>query len=132
MNQVTQVQLEQKGPGWYEARFRPVDPGVYLVRARSGSQIVSAGYVHNPSTEVATGQVNEPLLRQVCEITGGTYFASAEEAPILTGTDVARYVELWPYLMLLFVFVFLADLCVRRWENVLGIADHLWSPFRRT
>lgn len=123
------LSLEQEGPGWYGGRFRPTDPGVYLVRARSGSQMVSAGHVHNPSTEVATGQINDGLLREACKITGGTYLETADAPLVLTGQDVARYVELWPWLMLAFLAVFLIDLAIRRWENVLGVVD-LFKPRR--
>jgi len=128
---VATLELEQEGPGWYVSQFRPVESGVYLVRARAGSRIVSAGYVHQPSGEVATGRVDEALLRRVCEITGGRYLESADEALELTGTDVARYVELWPYLMMAFLFVFLLDLFIRRWENVMGIGDQVMPLFRR-
>lgn len=131
MKTVATLTLEQEGPGWYSSQFRPADPGVYLVRARSGSQIVSAGYVHNPSEEVATGRVDEALLRQVCEITGGTYLESADQPLELTGTDVARYVELWPYLMMAFLAVFLLDLFIRRWENVMGVGDQVMRLFGR-
>lgn len=131
MKTVATLPLDQKGPGWYADSFRPEEPGVYLVRARSGSQIVSAGYVHNPSSEVATGQVDEELLRKVTEITGGTYLESPDQKLELTGTDVSRYVELWPYLMMAFVVVFLADLIVRRWENVLGVGEQFGRIFGR-
>ena len=123
MRAVETVALDQEGPGWYEGNFRPTDPGVYLVRARSGAQIVSAGHVHNPSGEVASGRVNEELLKKACEITGGTYLDSVDETFELTGTDVSRYVELWPYLLIAFLALFLIDLCIRRWENVLGVLD---------
>lgn len=129
MKTIATLTLEQEGPGWYGSSFRPSDPGVYLVRARSGSQMVSAGHVHNPSTEVATGQVDDVLLKEACKITGGTYLEKADAPLELTGEDVARYVELWPWLMLAFLAVFLLDLAIRRWENVLGVVD-LFKPRR--
>lgn len=125
------IPIDQEGPGWYEASFRPVDPGVYLVRARSGSQLVSAGYVHNPSSEVATGRVDEELLREVCKMTGGTFLDSPYAKLELTGTNVAKYYELWPLLMKLFLALFLVDLCVRRWENVMGVGDQFKRLFGR-
>ena len=125
------IPVDQEGPGWYEASFRPVDPGVYLVRARSGSQLVSAGYVHNPSSEVATGRVDEELLREVCKMTGGTFLDSPYAKLELTGTNVAKYYELWPLLMKLFLALFLVDLCVRRWENVMGVGDQFKRLFGR-
>jgi uncharacterized membrane protein len=123
MKTVATLALSQEGPGWYESRFRPSDPGVYLVRARSGAQMVSAGHVYNPSGEVATGRVDDALLREVCRITGGTYLENAGDPLELSGENVSRYVELWPYLMLAFLALFLLDLVVRRWENVLGVFD---------
>jgi len=132
MKEFSTVSLDQEGPGWYEASFRPVDPGVYLVRARSGSQLVSAGYVHNPSSEVATGRVDEELLREVCEMTGGTYLDTPYAKLELTGTNVAKYYELWPLLTKLFLALFLIDLCVRRWENVMGVTDQFGRLFRRS
>jgi uncharacterized membrane protein len=129
MKTIATLTLEQEGPGWYGSSFRPSDPGVYLVRARSGSQMVSAGHVHNPSTEVATGKIDDALLKEACAITGGTYLENADAPLELTGEDVARYVELWPWLMLAFLVVFLLDLAIRRWENVLGVVD-LFKPRR--
>lgn len=131
MKAVSTINLDQEGPGLYASEFRPGEPGVYLVRARSGSQLVSAGYVHNPSAEVATGQVNEELLRQVSKITGGTFLESPESKLELTGTDVSRYEELWPWLLMAFVAVFLLDLLVRRWENALGIGEQIGKVFGR-
>jgi hypothetical protein len=84
---------------------------------------VSAGHVYNPSGEVATGRVDDALLREVCRITGGTYLENAGDPLELSGENVSRYVELWPYLMLAFLALFLLDLVVRRWENVLGVFD---------
>ncbi len=129
MTTIATLTLGQEGPGWYGSRFRPTDPGVYLVRARSESQMVSAGHVHNPSTEVATGRIDDALLKEACKITGGTYLENADSPLELTGQDVARYVELWPWLMLAFLAVFLIDLAIRRWENVLGVVD-LFKPRR--
>ena len=90
---------------------------------------MSAGYVHNPGSEVATGRVDEELLRKVCEITGGTYLESPDQELELTGTDVSRYVELWPWLMMAFIGIFLIDLLVRRWENVLGVGEQVSHLF---
>ena len=121
--------LEQEGPGLYVASFRPTDAGVYLVRARSGAQMVSAGHVHNPSGEVATGQINEGTLREAAEITGGTYLASSDEKLELTGSDVSRYVELWPLFLKLFIALFFIDVAIRRWENLLGLWEQVTGLF---
>lgn len=125
--------LEQEGPGLYSAQFSPGDPGVYLVRARSGAQMVSAGYVHNPSAEVATGQISEGTLREAAEITGGTFLDSPDQDLTLTGSNVSRYVELRPLFLKLFLILLLADIAIRRWENLLGLKDQVfgWLGRRR-
>lgn len=123
MKSIETLPLPQEGPGRYASIFRPGAAGVYLVRARHGSQLVSAGYVHNPSTEIATGQIDEALLREACGIAGGSYLDSAASPLDLKGDYVARYEELWPWLMQVFLGLFLIDLMIRRWENVLGVID---------
>jgi Ca-activated chloride channel family protein len=132
MRPVATIPLPQEGPGWYEGRFRPTEAGVYLIRARAGSQVASAGHVHNPTTETATGRINDALLRRACEITGGTYLEDADAVPQLEGTDVARQVELWPYLLMAFLALLLVDLVIRRWENLLGVIDHVRRLAGRT
>ncbi|MDC0312037.1 VWA domain-containing protein [bacterium] len=121
--------LDQEGPGLYGGSFRPTDPGVFLVRASSGARMVSAGHVHNPSAEAATGQVNEELLRKVCEMTGGTYLENADQKLELTGSNVSRYVELWPFLLFAFLALFVVDLLIRRWENLLGLFEQVGGIF---
>lgn len=131
MAEFAALDLEQEGPGWYEGAFRPAEPGVYLVRARSGSQIVSAGHVHNPSGEVATGRIDEGLLKNASGIAGGVYLEDADQILALEGTDVSRYAELWPFFLLAFLGFWLADLVVRRWENALGVIETIGSFFLR-
>lgn len=131
METIQTLDLDQVGPGLYRAEFRPVDPGVYLVRSRAGSQIVSAGHVYNPSSEVATGKIDEALLREVGEITGGIFLESPDAPLELVGRDVSRHREFWPLLLLLFLAFFLVDVILRRWENVLGVGEQVQRLFSR-
>ena len=125
MRLISTARLAQEGSGLYATRFRPDAAGVYLVRARAGSQMVSAGYVHNPSGEVATGQIDRELLKSAVEITGGQLLASADDDLELTGTDVSRTVEVLPYLVAMFLGLLLVDVAIRRWENLLGMVSVL-------
>ncbi len=126
---VQKLSLRQTGPGLYEGDFKPDQSGVYLVRAHSGAQMVTAGLVNNPGGEASLGTVNEKLLRDVCQITGGTYLEGTAKLN-LGGSTAKRYVELWPYLAIASLLLFLLDVCVRRWEHVVGIAEVLggWLP----
>ena len=123
---VAQLPLHQSGPGLYEGRFRPDQPGVYLVRAQSGADTVSAGLVHNPSTEASLGTVNAPLLKEATAITGGQMLVSGQ-IPDLKAGQATQFTELWPPLVVALLLVFLLDLAVRRWEHVVG----LWETVTR-
>ncbi len=121
--------LRQSGPGLYEGVFKPDQPGVYLVRAQSGAQMVMAGLTHNPGGEISLGTVNEKLLREVCAIAGGKYLDTDFKLDL--GSAKARcYVELWPYLVIAMLLMFLIDIAVRRWEHVTGIWEIAlaWMP----
>jgi len=117
---VRQLSLRQSGPGLYEGSFKPDKPGVYLIRAQSGAQMVTAGLVHNPSSEASLGTVNDKLFRDVAQLTGGSYIEG--DAALDLGTASSRrYVELWPSLVLALLALFMVDVAVRRWEHVTGL-----------
>lgn len=130
MQPVSKLVLRQTAPGAYEADFRPSEAGVYLIRARSGAEMVTTGLVHNPSSEASLGTVNEPLLREAARITGGSYLA-AGGMPELTQAHVFQHEELWPTLLLLLLLVFLIDTAIRRWEHVVSLCQLLPLPTRR-
>lgn len=118
------VTLGQKGPGFYEGSFRPDQPGVYLIRAQSGAEMVSAGIVHNPSSEASLGTVNEALLTEATRITGGSML-SAGQLPNLSTTQAVQYIEMWPPIVIALLLLFLMDVIIRRWEHVVGIWEML-------
>lgn len=111
------ITLEQSGPGLYEGVFRPDEPGVYLVRAQSGADQVSAGLVHNPGSEAGLGTVNEALLAEAARLTGGRLL-KAGELPVLDAARALRHQELWPELLKVLLGLFLIDVLIRRWEHV--------------
>ncbi|MDP6115850.1 MAG: VWA domain-containing protein [Planctomycetota bacterium] len=123
LKELAHKKLDQEGPGLYTGQFSTDEPGVYLVRARSGADMVSAGLVHNPSSESATGRVNRQLLEKVCELTGGRILEENEVKlpPIPAGQ--ASYVELTPYILKIMLLLFIADIVIRRWENVAGMIE---------
>lgn len=125
---VQSLVLRQSGPGLYEGSFHPDQAGVYLVRTQSGSQMVTAGLVHNPSAEQSLGTVNETLLREVTKMTGGSFLAQ-DASPDLGASRARRFLELWPHLVVALILLFLVDAAVRRWEHVTGIVDIVTSKF---
>ncbi|MFZ4768468.1 MAG: glutamine amidotransferase, partial [Roseimicrobium sp.] len=123
------LSLRQTGPGLYEGAFTPEQPGVYLTRAHSGAQMVTTGFVYNPSNEQSLGTVQEKLLREVCAVTHGTYMEDAVSLE-LGAARARRYVELWPALLVALLLVFLIDVAVRRWEHVTGLSEGLTAWVR--
>ncbi|TLD70750.1 VWA domain-containing protein [Phragmitibacter flavus] len=122
MDPVKTLSLRQSGPGLYEGDFEPEESGVYLVRAQSGAQMVTAGLVFNPSSEASLGTVNDKLLREAARLTGGSYLDGDLKLE-LGEAKARRYVELWPYLVMAMLALFLVDVAVRRWEHVTGVAE---------
>ena len=115
-----QRRLEQEASGRYAGDFDLREPGLYLVRARSGAHSVSGGLVRNPSGEVATGRVNTALLERACAITGGQLVApDAVQLPQIRAAR-SHVVDQTPVLLALMLVLFLADVALRRWENMLG------------
>lgn len=123
MKHLERLVLDQTGPGRYGGSFVPEKPGLYLARARSGAFLVSAGLVHEVSGEAATGQINTRLLEAVTHATGGRILSGdgANEWETITGRS--QFVELSPYLLTLFILLFLLDVGIRRLENVLGMVE---------
>ena len=121
MKPTQQLTLSQTAPGEYSSSFQPTEPGVYLIRARSGAEMVSAGLVHNPSSESSLGTVNEPLLHEAVRLTGGDYLDASTPLPNLETTQASQHIELWPNLLLAALFLFLIDTIIRRWEHAEGL-----------
>ena len=124
LKSVQKITLGQNGPGLYEGSFQPNQAGVYLIRAQSGSEMVSAGIVHNPSSEASFGTVNEALLTEATQLTGGTMLKDGQ-LPNLSTTRAVQYVEIWPSIIVAMLLLFLIDIAIRRWEHVIGIWEIL-------
>jgi uncharacterized membrane protein len=123
--------LEQIASGRYAGEFQLGEAGVYLVRARSGAQMVSGGLVRNVSTETATGRVNTALLERAAAVTGGTLLgAGVTKLPPMRAAR-GQLVDFTPALLRLLLVVFLADVALRRWDNVRGLLDATAALYRR-
>src|SRR6266581_4954551 len=85
----TVIDLEQVGPGRYRGRFPITQEGVYLVgmSQRRGDRVIGsqlAGLVVPYAQELRDLGVDEALLRELAELTGGSALASPRDA-FLTG-----------------------------------------------
>ena len=73
MKDFAELNLDQVAPGQYAGDFTPTTPGLYLVRARRGSDTISATYVHEVSTEAATGSIDIGLLELAAAAPAGSF-----------------------------------------------------------
>ncbi len=117
--QRTVVDLEQIGPGRYRGRFPAPQEGVYLVgmAQRKNDQVVGsqlAGLVVPYAQELRDLGVDETLLRELAELTGGSALSDPREA-FLKGRRQSRIaLEIWPWLVGLVAMLMVPDIALRR------------------
>ena len=115
----TVIELEQVGPGRYRGRFPAPDEGVYLVgmAQRKGERVIGsqlAGLVVPYAQELRDLGVDETLLRELAELTGGGTLEAPKDA-FLKGRRQSRIgVEIWPWLAGLAAFLLIPDVALRR------------------
>jgi uncharacterized membrane protein len=115
----TVVELEQIGPGRYRGRFPAPQEGVYLVgmAQRKADRVVGsqlAGLVVPYAQELRDLGVDETLLRELAELTGGEALDDPRDV-FLKGRRQSRIaVEIWPWLVGLVALLLIPDVALRR------------------
>ena len=115
----TVIDLEQVGPGRYRGRFPAAQEGVYLVgmAQRKGDRVVGsqlAGLVVPYGQELRDLGVDEALLRELAELTGGGALPAPRDAFLKTRRRSRIAVEIWPWLVGLAAFLLIPDVALRR------------------
>jgi uncharacterized membrane protein len=115
----TVIDLEQVGPGRYRGRFPVSQEGVYLVGMAQrradrviGSQL--AGLVVPYAQELRDLGVDETLLRELAELTGGAALEAPREAFLRARRQSRIAVEIWPWLIGLVAVALIPDIALRR------------------
>ena len=98
------VELEQIGPGRYRGRFPAAQEGVYLVgmAQRRAEQMVGsqlAGLVVPYGQEFRDLGVDEALLREMSEMTGGGMLSEPKQAFLQNRHKSRLTFDLWPWLV---------------------------------
>jgi hypothetical protein len=113
------IDLEQIGPGRYRGRFPAPQEGVYLVgmaQRRSdrviGSQL--AGLVVPYAQELRDLGVDDALLREVTELTGGGPVDDPKDVFLRARRQSRIAVELWPWLVGLVALMIVPEIALRR------------------
>jgi len=117
--QRTVVELEQVGPGRYRGRFPASQEGVYLVgmAQRRGEQMVGsqlAGLVVPYAQEFRDLGVDETLLRELSEITGGSALGQPGDAFAQQRRRSRLTLDLWPWLVGLVAVMLIPEIALRR------------------
>ncbi|MEM7116386.1 MAG: VWA domain-containing protein [Chloroflexota bacterium] len=134
--EVSNVTLQQVGPGRYETDFRPEEEGAYLIRVAGASQdeetvvAQTLGWVLGYSPEYRDLAPNPQLLQTLAEATGG------RELSLVGGGETAVFTHnlpseptarpIWPWLALIAVILLPFDIGVRR----LAISQRDWERAR--
>ncbi len=113
------VPLSQTAPGRYEARFPLERYGSFVLTAehqRDGRTVAeSHAQLSNPyPREYMTFEPDVALLERAASLTGGTVDPSVERLFDAAGEHIEHHEELWPRLLFLALFLFVADLLLRR------------------
>jgi len=125
------IDLEQVGPGRYRGQFPAAQEGVYLVgmAQRRNDRVVGsqlAGLVVPYAQELRDLGVDETLLRELAELTGGGALAKPQDA-FLTARRQSRIgVEIWPWLVGAVALLLVPEIALRRigpgaFERVFGM-----------
>src|SRR5216117_4074087 len=115
----TVIDLEQVGPGRYRGRFPAAQEGVYLVgmAQRRNDRVVGshlAGLVVPYAQELRDLGVDETLLRELAELTGGSALAKPEDAFLTARRQSRIAVDIWPWLVGLVALLLVPDVALRR------------------
>lgn len=114
------VNLEQKGPGHYEARFPTKEVGAYLLNLLEmkdgqvvGAQVLGASVNYSPEFNAAEPNLN--LLRRLVESGGGKLLNPDVDNPYLINRiKTFQPRDLWDVLLKLLVILFVLDVAIRR------------------
>jgi Ca-activated chloride channel homolog len=115
----TVIDLEQVGPGRYRGRFPATQEGVYLVgmSQRRNERVVGsqlAGLVVPYAQELRDLGVDETLLRELAELTGGGPLAKPSDAFLQARRQSRIAVDIWPWLLGLAAVLLVPDIALRR------------------
>ncbi len=112
------ITFTQVAPKLYEASFYPQGTGIHFVRVLYRGESVSAAYVSEAGREIASGQVDEGLLREVSRLSGGTFLESVDDELFLQTQGVGSSYSTWPWFLAMALLLFVMEICLRKREVI--------------
>lgn len=113
------LKLFHSSAGMYHGVMDDLSPGRYIVHVgeerpdKSGKVSMGAFVVTDTQEYVRLGK-NMDLLREIAQQGGGKVLSKEDKVFERGGAPVEQYISVWPYLYLLAVVVFLADVAAYR------------------
>jgi Ca-activated chloride channel family protein len=111
------IQLSQVAPGRYEQALSLPGDGPYALSVSQEKDGVTrdalAGFVQAPPAEYAPQPDGRPLLEAIAAATGGEVLSGAL-APTPEAAPAAAPQQLWPWLLLLALLLWVAEIALRR------------------
>ncbi|MEO8025033.1 MAG: VWA domain-containing protein [Bryobacteraceae bacterium] len=96
--------------------------GLFRIRPVADSRVFPEAGFYRPEAELTEFGANEALLKQVAEFTGGRFNPSPSAVFSATGRSIASSIRLWPGLLALAILLNLAELVLRKWKGIFGLA----------
>ena len=111
---LTTAPLEETSPGHYEARISAQQQGLYrITSANPGLQLPATGF-YREIEETKPREVNLELLTQISRLTGGRVFPTTAQLLDDKGSLVRERSPLWPYWLVLALFLNFAEVAWRK------------------
>ncbi len=134
----TTVQLEQTGPGHYEAKFPTKEVGTYMLSLRDkkdgqvrGTQVVGASINYSPEFNASEPNLN--LLERLAESGGGKVLDPdnpTDNTFLHDRQKTYQARDLWEWLLRLGVLLFPLDVAVRRIQLEREEMQRMWRRVR--
>jgi Mg-chelatase subunit ChlD len=113
--EVIPVEIEQTGPGSYEAHIENLDEGVYLLNIGDEDLGNVKEAIHVPyASEYQKIGLNDQLLQQISDITGGQYLENPNRLVDYLEGRTQAYRDIWQEVLLAGLLFFMLDLIARK------------------
>jgi len=111
--------LRQTAPGRYRAVMSTNHPGAYNleITMKQNGEVVqrqSRGLMIGYSDELRIRPVNELLLKEIAQVSGGVYNPTAEDIFAQRSSSATRPSPLWPWLLTAAALLLVLDVALRR------------------
>src|SRR5438034_9243147 len=111
---ISNVPLHQVGPGSYEVQFPLEQEGSYVFRVTGEKAGASRTLAYSYPDEYHLHEPDVDLLRAISDETKGKFQPDAQDIFATNGETTILAMPLWPYLAMIALVLYFADIFLRR------------------